>query len=273
VIDLWKAAAPAAPDNEAVRAHAADLARRAGRPAVAWKDYVAKARASLVAELAKAAGDEDEEGAAPDEGDADTDAGDTTADDLTDDSAAHDTTTEDNSADDGDQNDGDDDAAADAADTPADIAGRLATLAASDPEALQAAHDALAALGAICDPDNCAGDAADKHLGVDDLAKLDGGSLVEALLAKALPRVEALERRIAEQDALIERIAASPQPPRTAASVHARAVGKADDADPGAETASDVTPAEAQKAFAALSPDERAFLLMKASLRQPIPLP
>ena len=31
-------------------------------------------------------------------------------------------------------------------------------------------------------------------------------------------------------------------------------------------------PAEAQKAFAALTPDERAFLLMKASLRQPIPL-
>jgi hypothetical protein len=138
----------------------------------------------------------------------------------------------------------------------ADIAARLAELARTDPDALQAVHDAMAALGASCDPDNCP-DAA-KWAEVDDLAK-------------ALPRVEALERRLAAQDARIERLGATPLPPRTAASPHARAIGKADDVDPGGESR-EVSASEAEKAFAALTSDERAFLLMKASLRQPIPL-
>jgi phage head maturation protease len=249
VIDLWKADV-APPSNAAVKARAADLAAAAGR-ATAWKDYVAKARAAMLAEQADdpAANDLDDGG------------GEDGSDDPGDD-ASGDPDTDDPG------DDADDTAEADA-DTPdqpndlADIASRLAELAGSDPDALQAAHDALAALGACCDPDNCP---TEKASAPDDLAKLE--TVVAAALAKALPRVEALERRLEAQDALIERLAAKPQPPRTAASGHA--IGKSDDADPMA--APDPSAADAQKAFAALTPDERAYLLMKASLRQPIPI-
>ncbi|HEX3919005.1 MAG TPA: HK97 family phage prohead protease [Caulobacteraceae bacterium] len=236
VIDLWKAdAAPVG--NESVKGRAAVMAKAAGRPG-SWKDYVAKARAALMAEQP-----------APDDDDEDPSG-------LTDDTQ---TAANDNWPEADDAGDAPDDASVDdpaGSDDPGDIAARLAALAQSDPDALQSLHDALAALGARCDPDNCP-DAAKASLADD--------------LAKALPRVEALERRLAAQDARIERLAATPLPPRTAASPHARAVGKADDADPGGES-HDLSAAEAQKAFAALTSDERAFLLMKASLRQPIPL-
>ena len=111
----------------------------------------------------------------------------------------------------------------------------------------------LAALGANCDPDNCPMEKA----------------LIAGDIAKAQPRLEALERRLTVQDALIERLAAAPAPPRTAA--NGRAIGKSEDADPAA--APDPSSADIEQAFAALTPDERAFLLMKASLRQPISLP
>jgi len=241
VIDLWKADAGSepAPSNDAVKARAAEMAAAAGRP-TAWKDYVAKARAALMADRTadqSALADDTED---PDESDGPADDSDDDSDDTGDDDEGEDLSTDDSDP-----------------DTPADIAARLAELAASDPDALQAAHDALAALGACCDPDNCpdAGKAAATHD-----------------LAKALPRVEALERRLEAQDALIQRLAATPAAPRTAASPHARAIGKSEDADPAAADP-DLTPADVQKAFAALTPDERAFLLMKASLRQPIPLP
>ncbi len=245
VIDLWKAdPGGAPPSNEAVKALAAEMADAAGRPR-AWKDYVAKARAALTAEQS---GLSDDSGDQPEDPDGD-------ADDATDDANPSD-----DQAPDADQPD-DGAADEDGGLTPAELIARLAELAAADPDALQAAHDALAALGAACDPDNCP----------DADAELDKASLV-ADLAKALPRVEALERRLEAQGHVIERLAATPLPPRTAASPHAAAIGKAEDADPTAADAA-ISPAEAHKAFAALTPDERAFLLMKASLRRPIPLP
>jgi hypothetical protein len=269
VIDLWKADAadpiagrPAShPSNDAVKTLAAELAVAAGRPR-AWKDYVAKARAALTsAPESSGLADDAADGAD------DPSAGSDSAPDAMDAAPAAD-----------DPNDGppDEDGLA-----PAELIARLAELAAADPDALQAAHDALAALGAACDPDNCpddhAGDPpANQPDGLPDadpndaLSRLAGAALAD--LAKALPRVEALERRLAAQGELIERLAATPQPPRTAASPHAQAVGKAEDADPSA-AASDLSPADAQAAFAALTADERAFLLMKASLRRPIPLP
>jgi len=240
VIDLWKAdVAAAPPSNDAVKARAAEMAAAAGRPA-AWKDYVAKARAALMADRSADESGMSDDAEDPDASDGPADDSDDGSDDAGDDDEGEDQSTDDS----------------DPADTPADIAARLADLAASDPGALQAAHDALAALGAACDPDNCP----------------DAGKAAAAYdLVKALPRVEALERRLEAQDALIRRLAATPAPPRTAASPHARAIGKSEDADPAAEP--DPSPADVQKALAALTPDERAFLLMKASLRQPIPLP
>jgi hypothetical protein len=246
VIDLWKAdAAAPPPGNLAVKARAGEMARAAGRPG-AWKDYVAKARAALIAEhaaaIARSANDND-----PDDDGVDQDIDPGGGDDGGNDAAA--------SFDD-DSDDADDDGDDDGADDATDIAARLAALAGSDPGALQAVHDALAALGAVCDPDNC---------------PVAGKAAVAGDFAKALPRVEALERRLEAQDALIQRLAATPLPPRTAATPHARAIGKSDDADPGGEAA-ELSPTDIEKAFAALTPDERAFLLMKASLRQPIPI-
>ena len=224
-------------------------ARPSGRPR-AWKDYVAKARAALTAEPAESALADDEDSA---DSDPDDPPDDTAAADDAPDSAP-------------DATGGDDEDAL----TPAELIARLAELAAADPDALQAAHDALAALGASCDPDNCpdADAELDKVSGAADLARLADAALAD--LAKALPRVEALERRLDAQADLIERLGATPAPPRTAASTHA--IGKTEDADPAADM-TDLSAAEAQKAFAVLTPDERAFLLMKASLRRPIPLP
>jgi HK97 family phage prohead protease len=251
VIDLWKADLGPPPSNEAVKTKAAALAAAAGRSG-AWKDYVAKARAALIEDQTTTAG-------LTDQGDAD-DATDTAMSDDTDAAGAADEPSDTEAGDDaptGDDPAADDPPARDdeaPPDDPNNVSARLADLASSDPDALQAAHDALVALGAVCDPDNC--QMADKAFLASDLAK-------------ALPRVEALERRLAEQHALIQRLAATPIPPRTAA--NGRAIGKADDADPAADH-DDPSPDEIQKVLAALTQDERAFLLMKASLRQPIPL-
>ncbi len=242
VIDLWKAAAPS-PGNDAVKALAARMAEAAGKRG-RWQDFVAKARAALIADGHAEDDSDDVEGDEPEAPRERIDL-------------------------------------ADADDDPSMIAMRLAELAAADPRALQALHDALAALGAVCDPDNSPGgpadrlpdDEADKTVSAGELAKLER-SFVTGVLARAEPRLAALERRLASQDARIERLAATPLPPRTAASPHVSAFGKADDADPGSGSdPRELSAADAQKAFAALTPDERAFLLMKASLRQPIPLP
>jgi hypothetical protein len=256
VIDLWKAD-PASdapePGNEAVKARAAQMAADAGRPG-AWKDFVAKARAALMAEQA----------ASPVEGEpADSAAGDNSDDSAGPDEAGADDPDADGDAGSGDEDDGEYGAPADDADEGAgasagDFATRIAGLLGSNPAALQAAHDLLAALGASCHSDvSPPADGSD----TDDLARL----------AKALPRVEALERRLEAQSALIERLAATPIPPKTAASGHARAVGKAEDADP-VGGADDPDAADVQKAFSLLTADERAFLLMKAALRQPMPV-
>ena len=266
VIDLWKADAAepiaAPPSNEAVKALAAEMAAVFGRPR-AWKDYVAKARATLTAETNSL---EDERDDQPDDPDHDSDGSDDVS-PSPDEQAEPDG---DETAEDASEADDSDDL------TPAELIARLAELAAADPEALQAAHDALAALGAACDRDNCPDDPGEAPPDAeapdpdDDLARLAGAALAD--LAKALPRVEAMERRLAAQGALIERLAATPLPPRTAASPHAQAIGKAEDVDPAAADAA-ISPADVLAAFEALTSDERAFLLMKASLRRPIPLP
>ena len=241
VIDLWKAGVAAPPSNDAVKALAAELASAAGR-AGAWKDYVAKARAALMAEQVDPSDDE-------------TDAADDTSDDADAAPDEADAGDQPDASDDADPNGDDDGEGDDDAEQGTDAAARLAEIASEDPTILQAAHDALVHLGALCDPDHCP--QMEKRWYADEPATVQ-------------PFIEALERRISLQDALIERLSAAPTPPRTAA--NSRAIGKSDDAD-----SSDASPAPQaaylEKAFAALTPDERAFLLMKASLRQPIAIP
>ena len=270
-----------------MKARAAELARRAGRTG-AWKDYVAKARTALIDEQRG-----DEMDAADEDDDADSadvsvsaandneplESGVATSEAWSSDASNSSTgDTEYGGNDDSDtdyadasDNDADDRsydspyATTDPSRDTAAVAASLAALAGATPAALQAVYDALAALG--CVP--AYGGALGKALN----GETDRGreEQVESDLAKALSRVEALERRLAQQSELVERVAATPAPARTAASSHARLVGKVEDADP---TASEpISANDTQKAFASLTADERTFLLMKASLRNPIPIP
>src|SRR5208282_2812630 len=92
--------------------------------------------------------------------------------------------------------------------------------------ALQSVHDAVAALGATCHAHNVP--KAAKIAAAESFSTSADRGLVAAVLAKA----NALEHRLAAQDDLIQRLAATPLPPRTAASLHARAIGKTDDVNP-----------------------------------------
>ena len=203
VIDLWKAAAAPPPSNDAVKARAAQLAKGAHRPN-AWKDYVAKARAALMAEQAAAADDEDT-GAADAQLPSTAVAGAPLASQAAEDCDAVDGA---RSGDDDvdDEASGDEDAAA--------IARQLAQLAGANPGALQSVHDALAALGATCHADNVPNAA--KAAAIGGFSRSADRGLVAAVLAKA----DALEHRLAVQDDLIQRLAAlGPNlmhPPRTA---------------------------------------------------------
>lgn len=145
----------------------------------------------------------------------------------------------------------------------------------ADAANIQDAHDALAKLGAMCDPQNCPDDSADKRTGAGDLAKL--ATEAAETLAKQSDEIADLRKNAAEEpartaaaiDAALAKFRKEPLPPRTAASNHA-SVGKADDATPGATdqpSADDV-----QKALDALPADDRAMLLMKVALSNGRPI-
>ncbi len=85
-------------------------------------------------------------------------------------------------------------------------------------------------------------------------------------LAKAAAEVDGLHKRLADQAAEIERLRASPLPPRAAASRLAKAVGKSEDGEPP------LSPEAFAEALEALPAGERAHLIMKAALSRPIAL-
>jgi hypothetical protein len=107
-----------------------------------------------------------------------------------------------------------------------------------------------------------------KLLGADDLKKF--ADLTETLtdaLAKAQLETDRLNSLCTDQAAEIERLKRQPLPPRTAGAHLARAVGKEEDAG-GAPVSTD----QIAKALDAMTPKDRAHLLMKAALSRPIPL-
>jgi len=107
-----------------------------------------------------------------------------------------------------------------------------------------------------------------KRADADDLRKF--ADLTEDLtdaLAKAAAETDRLTKLCRDQAAEIERLQRQPLPPRTAGSHLARAVGKEEDANGPA-----VAPDQIAKALDAMTPAERAHLLMKAALSRPIPL-
>jgi hypothetical protein len=114
---------------------------------------------------------------------------------------------------------------------------------------IQAAHDHLAALGAQC------GDWADAKAAV-------GAGGEQHRIGELSRTVEVLRKRL---DAL----AMQPAPPKALAGA-ARAVSKAEDANPGAPDA--LSASELKKYLDGLPPEERGRLQLMAALRQPISL-
>jgi hypothetical protein len=146
----------------------------------------------------------------------------------------------------------------------------------ADQANIQAAHDAMAKLGAMCDPGNCPADEADKAAkatAAESLKKL-ASDAAETLAKQAGDLAELRKHAAGEADRTaaaineaLEKFRKEPLAPRTAASNHA-VIGKAQDANP--ETAEGPTDEDVQKWLAGLTPEERAHELMKASMRLPV---
>lgn len=140
----------------------------------------------------------------------------------------------------------------------------------ADAANVQKAHDATAALGAMCDPSNCPEDAG-KVAGL----TTENERLVKAL-AEAAPAVEeitkAYDARLEALSKRLEEVAAQPAAPKTAAG-SLRIVTKAEDVNPGNEQGATLTAEELKKYLADLPEEERGQLLLKVALRQPIAIP
>jgi len=127
---------------------------------------------------------------------------------------------------------------------------------AADFSHIQAAHDHLCALGARCSGDG-GGDMDDP----DDDDDLD-------LVARATPDVDALWSTIDILQKRLDDLAGMPAPPKALAGA-TRAIGKAEDANPGDPAPS---PEDLRKYLDTLSPEDRGRLELMAALRRPIQL-
>ena len=137
----------------------------------------------------------------------------------------------------------------------------------TDPERIQAVHDQMVAMGACCG----AGDA-DKLLASDDLAKaLAENARLADVLGVAVPQIDAMRTTIETLSKRVEQLAAQPAAPKAFAGL-ARAVSKAEDAHPGAETAAALSAEELKKYLDGLPEEERGRLQLRAALREPIHL-
>lgn len=146
----------------------------------------------------------------------------------------------------------------------------------ADATNIQTAHDALAKLGAMCDPDNCPADEAGKAAEPADLAKLS--TEAAELLTKQSADLADLRTVVAGEadrtataiDAALTKFRKEPLPPKTAASTHARAIGKTDDASPGAEGPDEDEMTKLATWWAGMTPEQRAMEAMKSTFRAPV---
>ena len=122
---------------------------------------------------------------------------------------------------------------------------------------IQAAHDHLAALGARCG--GLSGDPCDM---TDDQKAALGGPMAQAQMDDLRRTVETLQKRLDD-------LALQPAPPKALAGA-ARAVSKAEDANPGESAA--LSADELRKYLDSLPEQERGRLQLMAALRQPIPV-
>jgi len=119
---------------------------------------------------------------------------------------------------------------------------------AADLEHIQAAHDHLCALGAQCGDDMVA------------------GSEGEKVLRAASPDVDALWSTIDLLQKRLDDLAGMPAPPKALAGA-ARAIGKAEDANPGDPSPN---PEDLKKYLDSLPAEDRGRLELMAALRRPI---
>jgi phage head maturation protease len=130
---------------------------------------------------------------------------------------------------------------------PGEDMGKLgARNSAADLDHIQAAHDHLCALGAEC----------------------SGGMDDKVLRAAPSPDVDALWSTIETLQKRLDDLAGAPAQPKALAGA-ARAIGKAEDANPGDATPS---PEEVKKYLEALPQEDRGRLELMAALRRPIQL-
>lgn len=146
----------------------------------------------------------------------------------------------------------------------------------SDSSRIQASHDHMAKLGATCDSENCPETEKVAKAEIvaerDRLAKAleDAAPAVVELTKGFSDTVDGLKGMVADLEKRFAELDQTPLPPKTAGSN--AAVSKAADSSGHATTPeAPVMSAEAyEKAMASLTPEERALVLVKASLQQPV---
>ena len=129
---------------------------------------------------------------------------------------------------------------------------------AADLNHIQAAHDHLCALGARCSEDGGGGDVDDAS-DEDDITMVSGARTVE--VDQLWSTIDILQKRLDD-------LAGMPAPPKALAGAM-RAIGKAEDANPGDPAPS---PEDLRKYLDTLSPEDRGRLELMAALRRPIPI-
>jgi hypothetical protein len=159
---------------------------------------------------------------------------------------------------------------------------------ARDQAAIQASHDQMVGLGAVCDPDNCdfgdEDDDASADAAADDIEPEDDQkSAAIADLTKAWTQLSAEKDALKAQvdnvapqlqalRAEIDLLKAQPMPPKTAGSLHATVEKAADARGFQAEALGELSLDAVQRVLDAMPAQARADLLMKAAMARPIPI-
>jgi hypothetical protein len=133
---------------------------------------------------------------------------------------------------------------------------------------IQAAHDHMVELGAMCG----SGDA-DKAVGDGPLMKLaaENERLARAIEAAA-PQIDDLRRTVAMLETRLEQVAATPAAPKAIAGA-VRAVSKGEDGNPGGNQPDALNVQTLAKYLDALPDEELGQLQLRAALRRPISVP
>jgi hypothetical protein len=143
-----------------------------------------------------------------------------------------------------------------------DLAKKGARNSAADQARIQKAHDLLGELGANC---KSAASMTDKAMSSEFEKVTSKLSEAEANNKQLTEKIAGYEPRLAELLEIVKRIDSSPAPAKAALF----AVGRGPGAGASGHGAQQMTMEQIDEVIAKMNPDERAMLLMKASLRNP----